>query len=444
MRGIHLLITIMAVTACFGLGGVATAQSDRPPNILLVIADDMGLDASPCHPTGGEKPNMPVLEALCAGGLVFDNVYAQPTCSPTRATILTGRYGFRTDVLHPAGGRFEGGIKLDELSVQRFIDDNAPVPYAHAVIGKWHLSDNQNGDADNPGMMGVGFYSGFLSGTLPDYFDFPLTTNGITRQANTYATTLFTDIAIDWLSGQTGPWFLWLAHTAPHTPYHLPPAALHDRDLDDDPAAIRTNPLPYYLAALEALDRELGRLLDSLAPPVRDNTVVVFIGDNGTPPRVAQQPYSRRTVKGTLFPGGINVPMVVAGAGVSRIGEREAALINTTDLFATIADLAGIGSTPAQDSISFKPLFEASSAGGRSILYSDLQAPVPMRMSQNNGWAVSDGRYQFMQLEATGQYLIDKRKDPGGALNLLVNGSTEAEAIATRLEAIGRKLRGDP
>jgi arylsulfatase A-like enzyme len=88
------------------------AQADAPPNILLVIADDMGLDVSPCYDFGTEKPDMPVLEAMCADGLVFDNVWAEPICSPTRATILTGRYGFRTGVLSQLGGpRATGGIR---------------------------------------------------------------------------------------------------------------------------------------------------------------------------------------------------------------------------------------------------------------------------------------------------------------------------------------------
>jgi len=436
---------LVALAATFAVAGGpnAMAQDGDPPNVLLIIADDMGLEVSPCYPFDAEKPDMPVLEAMCRDGLVFDNVWAQPVCSPTRATILTGRYGFRTGVLYPSGGPFGGGINPDELSLQRFLDGYAPVSYAHAVIGKWHLSDDDNGGDDNPEVMGVGFYSGFISGTLPDYYDFPLTTDGATADATDYATTLFTDIAIDWLAAQTGPWFLWLAHTAPHTPFHVPPEGLHDRQLDDSRAAMRADPLPYYLAALEALDHEIGRLLDALEPDARDNTVVIFIGDNGTPEQVAQAPYTSATVKGTLYPGGVRVPMVVSGAGITRKGEREAALINTTDLFATIADLAGIAATPAEDSISFKPLLSSDADGGRAFLYADLEAPEGMPMADNGGWTVGDGRYQFLQLYETGRHLFDIDTDPGGAVNLLESGDAEAEAIAARLEQIGLELRGD-
>ena len=433
------IFRIVSVVAAFMLPTLQAMAA--PPNILLVIADDMGLDASPCYGVGAEKPDMPVLEAMCRDGLVFDNLWAEPMCSPTRATILTGRFGFRTGVLRPSSERFGGGIRTGELSIQKLLDEKAPTRYAHAVIGKWHLSDRENGGDDNPERMGVGFYSGFISGSLPDYYDFPLTTNGVTTQAKTYATTLFTDIAIDWVAKQQQPWFLWLAHTAPHSPFHVPPAGLHKRDLDDDPAAIEADPLPYFLAALEALDHELGRLLDSLPPDVRANTVVFFIGDNGSPSRVAQRPYTRLTSKGSLYPGGVRVPFVAAGAGVARKGEREAALVNTSDLFATVADLAGIRSTEAEDSISFKALLSSSSGGKRTFTYSDFKTDRPERLARNSGWTVGDGRYQYLQLDQGDRYLFDDEADPGGTVNLLQNGTADADSIAARLEKLGTQLR---
>ena len=438
----RLLIALMAVAAWLA-ASPGHAQDAVPPNILLVIADDMGLDASPCYALGEEKPNMPVLESLCRQGLVFDNLWAEPICSPTRATILTGRYGFRTGVLYPAQ-RSGGGIGTDEVSLQAFIDKHEPDRYAHAVIGKWHLSDEENGLADNPGLMGVGFYSGFLWGQLESYYDFPLTTDGATSQVKGYATTVFTDIAIEWLAKQSGPWFLWLAYTAPHTPYHVPPAGLHDRKLVDDRKAIRADPLPYYLAALEALDHELGRLLDTLSPDVRANTVVIFVGDNGTPAEVAQLPYARDTVKGSLYPGGVRVPMIISGAGVTRKGEREAALVNTTDLFATIAELTGVKAKPPADSISFKALLSAPSAGSRGFTYSDMQGNEPPPVYLNSGWTVGDGRHQFMRKErgAPRLFLFDTKNDPGGAVNLLESGSPEADAVAARLRAQIENLHG--
>ena len=420
----------------------AFSQDQRPPNILLIIADDMGLDASPCYDVGEQKPDMPVLEAMCADGLVFDNLWSQTVCSPTRATLLTGRYGFRTGVLEQIVEPDDTGIGTEELSIQRLLDERAPTPYAHAVIGKWHLSDEFNGGPDNPDIMGVGFYSGLIKGAVQDYYRFELTTQGETSEAEEYATTVFTDIAIDWLSQQQQPWFLWLAYNAPHTPFHVPPAGLHDRELIDDPAAIEDDPMPYFLAALEALDHEMGRLLEALDAETRANTVIIFIGDNGTDRRVAQAPYTPATVKGSLFPGGIHVPLVVSGAGVTRKGEREEALVNTTDIFATIADIAGAGADVARDSLSFKTLLSDNGPGGRSFAYADLETDIPS--ARQNGWAIRDGAYHLIVLDNGRRVLFDLESDPYGTNNLLAGQSPpEADDAAARLQELGEELRAN-
>ena len=188
--------------------------------------------------------------------------------------------------------------------------------------------------------MGVTHYAGLLGGMQDDYFNWTLTENGATSTVTEYSTTFFTDSAINWIGQQKSPWFLWLAYTAPHTPFHLPPNAIHSSVLSGTDADINANPRDYYFAALEALDTEIGRLLGTVD---RTNAVIIFIGDDGTPRRVVQAPYTLARSKGTLYQGGIHVPMIVSGAGVTRAGQREGALINTTDLFATVADLAGTG-----------------------------------------------------------------------------------------------------
>lgn len=427
------LLALPAVTS-------ALSQDRPPPNILLIIADDMGLDVSPCYDVGEEKPDMPVLEAMCAEGLVFDNLWSQPVCSPTRATLLTGRYGFRTGVLGQVAGPNGAGIRTDETSIQRLLDERAPTPYAHAVVGKWHLSDRSNGGNENPDIMGVGYYAGLISGAVRDYFRFELTTQGQSTTVDGYATTVFTDIAIDWLAEQKQPWFLWLAHIAPHTPFHVPPPELQKRELVDSEAAIDADPLPYALASLEALDHEMGRLLDSLDDQTRANTIVFFIGDNGTLGRVAEAPYTRRTAKGTLFPGGIRVPMVVSGAGVTRKGEREEALINTSDFFATIADIAGAGDEVAQDSVSFKALLSEDGTGGRSFAYADIETDVPS--TRSNGWTIRDRDHQLIVFDSGQEALFDLVDDPFGTTNLLDGQApSAAEDIAARLQAQGEALR---
>ncbi|MGL6211450.1 MAG: sulfatase-like hydrolase/transferase, partial [Paracoccaceae bacterium] len=277
------------------------AVAQDSPNILLIIADDMGLDASRCYDVGPNPASMPNLEALCATGMVFENAYAAPTCSPTRATIMTGRYGFRTGVgtAIPRDGGV--GLSVDEVTLFDRLNETA---YTSAVVGKWHLAGSDAG-LGHPGDLGVKEYFGLYSGTIPDYFAWSGVENGQAVEVDGYSTTVLTDRAVDWVSAQQGPWFLWLAYNAPHSPFHVPPADLHSAEgLSDSPSAIRANPLPYYNAALEALDTEIGRLLASMPQGVRDNTVVFFVGDNGTPGQIANALYGDRGAKGGIFEGG--------------------------------------------------------------------------------------------------------------------------------------------
>jgi arylsulfatase A-like enzyme len=401
----------------------------------------MGVDASPCYSVGELKPNMPVLEQLCRSGVVFQNVWSEPECSPTRATILTGRHGIRTGVrawVKP--GNNNPGIPLEELSLHQLLDERLSSSYAHAVIGKWHLSDAENGGSNNPKQMGVGHYAGLIKNGHNNYWWWPRTEDGKTEFVEGYATTIFTDEAIDWIGQQDKPWFLWLAYTAPHPPFHLPPAALHTRhDLVDETADIKADPLPYYLAMLEALDSELGRLMSSLSPDQLENTTIIFVGDNGTPAKVVQPPYEAFQAKSTIFEGGIHVPMIVAGAGVTRRGQRETAMINTTDLFATIADLAGTGLTRAGDSISFRHFLNDRSGPQRSFLYAEY---FDHDSKWRNAWAIRDKQYKLIQFELGQQKLFDLVDDPFEKRNLLeLDPTAPNQAIANRLAQRAVEIR---
>lgn len=318
------------------------------PNILLIIADDMGVDATPGYNLGSIKPTMPTLQNMINTGVIFNNVWSNPTCTPTRATLLTGKYGFRTNVT-----KVDDVLSTSETSIQSYLNSNGASEYTSAVIGKWHLGKSNN----HPNNMGIDYFAGLIGGGVQSYWNWDLTINGQTNVSTKYTTTKFTDLAIDWIASQTKPWFLWLAYNAPHEPFHLPPNELHFQGfLPTDDTSIMANPLPYYLAMIEAMDTEMGRLISSMSQDEIDNTVIIFIGDNGTPGKVIQG-QSKYRAKGSIYQGGVNVPMVISGKDVTRMNQMEKALINTTDLFATISNIAGINNTEINDSKSFYNLF---------------------------------------------------------------------------------------
>jgi len=272
------------------LKSVNLSTNPQHPNILLIIADDMGVDATPGYSIGATKPTMPNLQSLATNGLTFDNAWAYPKCSPTRAALLTGKYGYHNGVLN-----VENHISLTEKSLQTYLDENTSTNYAHSIIGKWHLSNGTN-DAE---LMGADYYAGYSGGSVGDYYNWDLYENGQATATTEYCTTKFTDLAVNWINQQTKPWFCWLAYSAPHTPFHLPPANMHSQgSLPTNQAAINSNPLPYYMAMIESIDYEIGRIQTQIPQAVLDNTIIIFVGDNGTPKSVLQSPYGSTQGKG--------------------------------------------------------------------------------------------------------------------------------------------------
>ena len=387
----------------------ATAQNS--PNILFVVADDFGLDASPCHPSVGTlKPNMPNLSALCSSGVVFDRTWAHPTCSPTRASLLTGKYGVHTNVMAV------DEVLVDTDTILNRVQQGTN-PYATAAIGKWHVS-GANAAANSPSPFGVQHFVGFLTGALTDYFSWRVTENGVASNSTTYSTTLLTDKAISWVAAQQKPWFLWLAYNAPHAPFHTPPANLYIQlGLKNGTA---TDSRTKYFAAAEAMDAELGRLLASFSAATRANTTIVFLGDNGTPGQVVQSPYSNTKAKDTLYQGGISVPLVVSGAGVTRAGQREQALVNGSDLFATFAALTGRSRNIPADSVSFALALTSASFSGRSHAYIDF------RDGSSVATAIRDSRYKLIEYGNGSRELYDLSNDPYETQNLTASGTTPA------------------
>jgi arylsulfatase A-like enzyme len=313
-------------------------------------------------------------------------------------------------------------LSADETSLQSFIHQHLPGKYVDAVIGKWHVGP-QPGGLDHPADMGIGHFAGIIGGGVEDYEDWTLVTDGQRSAETEYVTSKLVDLAVEWTSAQESPWFLWLAFNAPHTPFHLPPDDLHDRNLPGTDEDIEADPLPYYFAAIEAMDTETGRLLDSLDPQTRTNTIVIFMGDNGTPAQVAQSPYGRLKAKGSLYQGGINIPLFISGPGITRVGERESALVNTTDLFSTIAALAGVNVDRIHDSIAFEDLLTEAQQSGRFVQYSEQSTDT------GEEWTISDGLYKQIESNSGTRELYQLSADPFEESDLVATGNAPVEVM---------------
>lgn len=368
-------------------------------NVLLIIADDLGRDslAKFNQDPLASIPNTPNIDHLAESGILFDRAYAYSTCSPTRASILTGRYEFRTGVFSPEVNT----LMPNEYTLAEAIVDSGKIGDRLAHLGKWHLG----GSSDAPNTIGGWpHFAGALGGGIPDYSRWTKVTNGTTTSRyTTYATTDLVDDAVNWIESQ-GPeeWFLWVAFNAPHTPYHKPPSELHEYDdLSGTEEDILANPRAYYEAMVQAMDTEIGRLLDSVD---MGTTTVIFIGDNGTPNSVLQEPFPRRHGKGSLYEGGINVPLIIAGSAVPIDSQNttNSSMIQSVDLYDTILDLLKISEEelmPTQlvsDSQSFYDVLTGeNSSHSRTITYT----AQPGSSASTRDLAVSNDRYKWILFE---------------------------------------------
>ena len=216
--------------------------------------------------------------------------------------------------------------------------------------------------------MGVDYFTGILSGGVDDYFDWTMSTYGVETSKTTFITSELPTRPLGGLMNKKvlGSYGLHTMRRIPLSTY-LQHRCIHEiyRALS---LRTKSGSLP---AAVEALDTEIGRLFSGIPPQERANTTIVFLGDNGTPRRVTSNDSPYRGAKSSLYQGGINTPLIVTGAGVERVGISDDSLISTTDLFATISELAGQDLTELHDSTSFAAKIVDSTAPGRDFVFSE-------------------------------------------------------------------------
>ncbi len=382
-------------------------------NVLLIVGDDIGIDKLEAYGSPSQCAPTPNLDQLAAGGVVFRNAWASPVCSPARAMIQTGRYAFRTRV----GTNIPYGpeLPLDEVTIAEALQAGSPRSIATAAFGKWHLGGDAKDAAEalNPNLQGYGHFAGYLAGAFVGGESNPVgyeqwleTVDGLSAINTNYATTENVDDALDWIQTQTADWFCYLSFNAPHTPFHAPPSQLHSQALPSvDPSS---DPVPFYDAMVEAMDREIGRLLDGLDANVLAATTIIFVSDNGTDHRVILPPLGETHGKGTLFNGGLRVPLIISGPNIVHPGRAEESMVSIVDIFATVLDLMevdparALGPEHVSDSVSMGPyLFATGLPGLRDTVFSEhfLPAPVNVEFLDNGLSALLEEQLGFDPLE---------------------------------------------
>lgn len=433
---------------------VLTAAHAQQRNVLLIIADDLGTDSLALYNNspGAALPPTPNIDALKADGVQFRNAYAQPTCSPTRATMLTGRHPFRHGVTTAVTAN-DGQLMAGEFTLPRAFAANGSLGYGLAHFGKWHLSLSNSMANDPANIGGWPHFAGSLNGGLTGgngstgtYTAWTKTINGVTGANNsttTYATTDTTNDTIDWINARgNNPWFAWVAYNAPHSPFHKPPGNLHTYDTTVpgwNTLPINTNLRAHFNAAIEALDTEIGRLLASLSPTVRANTWVILIGDNGSPNQVIQPPFSDGHSKESLYEGGVRVPLLISGPGLVAPNREIPDVVHAVDLYSTILEMAGINVAATQptlkpiDSLSLLPLLQNQSAASR---FARSESSGTNILPEDAGATVRFGDYKLNRFQDNTESLHFLPTDPDEQANLLLGSlNTSAQAAYETLTA---------
>lgn len=348
-------------------------------NVLLLILDDWGIDSSALYNSPGagiQLADMPNLETLANAGLLFTRGYSQPICSPTRATILTGRQPYQHTVGNPQAN---ATLPASELTFPEIMATEAP-DYGLASFGKWHLGSGNTGPFDTGGWPN---FSGTQGGGVADYAAWTRIKieNGVATDTGTdintlvpgtysspYATSVQVDEAVSFITAQgTDPWVVWMGFNAPHDPFHDPEPYV---TIPGGYSTSGTTNKDYYVKMLEALDHEIGRLLASVD---LSKTNIIVVGDNGTPGQVDQAPAGGIAgAKGSLNEGGIHVPFFACGPDVTVTGTTDK-MVHVVDLFATILDLTKVNVSAATAGIdihsrSILPIFRGTDMEDRCVI----------------------------------------------------------------------------
>ena len=390
-RSIEKWCAVVLTGLILGVGFAETtaAENNRPPNIVFILADDLGWADLGCY--GADLHETPRLDRFATESVRFTQACAMPVCSPTRATLMTGKHAARLHYTIWSEGAIEGGPKNrklrdgeaisalphSETTIAKRLHDAG---YLTALVGKWHLG----GWESYPETHGFDVNIGGTGWGAPETFWWPYSGSGLYGKEFRYVphlefgkpgeflTDRLTDEAMKVMDrAGAKPFFLYLAHHSVHTPIAAKEDAIKYFDAKIRDGMHHRNGI--YAAMTKNLDDNVGRVLDYLKKRGLDrNTVVIFASDNGgyvgydtrcgrKIPVTNNAPL--RSGKGSLYEGGIRVPLMIRWPGVTPAGAVCDEPVILTDMFQTLLGVAGLPpSTDAMDGLNLAPLLKNPSA----------------------------------------------------------------------------------
>ena len=405
---------------------------------MFILIDDMGWTAPGCF--GSDFHRTPNIDSLAARGMRFTDAYAACTvCSPTRASILTGQYPARLHLTDWIAGHKRPWAKLRVPEFNQQLPHEAitlaealrPLGYVSANIGKWHLGvepfhpESQGFDLNIAGTRRgapPSYFSPYRNPTLVDGPDGEYLTDRLAEEAERFIE-----------QNKDRPFFLYWPHFAVHTPIQAKQDLIADYESRVNPDAVHKNAT--FAAMVHSVDEAVGRMmakLDELG--IADDTVVIFMSDNGGLSRVTDnQPL--RAGKGSAYEGGVRVPMIVDWPGVTRPGSVCHEPVTSVDFYPTMLEMAGVRPKPGQiiDGVSLAPVLRQESGLNRDAMY--WHYPHYHPGGAHPYGAIRDSDYRLIEFYEDGKLeLYDLNHDLGETRDL-------SEAMPGRTAQLHEKLR---
>lgn len=365
-------IGLALIVAVSVLPRLSFAAEPRP-NILHILADDMGWNALSCY--GNQDLQTPNLDRLAAQGMRFTQAYADAQCSPTRAAFLSGQYGARTGVFKVLNEKEPSFAPMQSAEAKDALGPKAATlatslrkaGYSTGISGKWHIANNYAVAALR---KRKGYFDSYG-------FDFAGLANGNEHHEDKTVTAITDDIIGFIEANRSKPWFAFASHFSPHTKLEAPEALIAKhvargfRRSANDEGKSTERPIANYLAMLEHLDNEVGRLLAKLDElGLAESTMVIFTSDNGGLSRVTNNAPLREG-KGSPYEGGIRVPLIVRWPGKVKPSSECDVPVHTVDFYPTFMGVASASAEAApSDAATARPRSEpaATLLDGESLL----------------------------------------------------------------------------
>ena len=400
-----LLACLVVIASCSEDVPIDTDRSR--PNVVLVITDDQGYGDLGFH--GNPVVRTPSLDQLAAESTRLDDYHVAPTCAPTRAALLTGRWQNRVGVWHTVMGR--SMLRRGELTLADMLGDSG---YRTMMIGKWHLGDNYPYRPHDRGFEQAYYHGGGGVGQTPDvwdnaYFDGSYYRNGVVEPAVGYVTDVFFDEAINFIDSVKGgdaPFFLYLSTNAPHGPMHAP------QSYADLYADIKQVGARHFLGMITNIDDNVGRLRAYLkGNGLAENTIFIFTTDNGTSTGMNIFNAGMRGKKGSEYDGGHRVPFFLHWPkGKLAEGHTIERVTAHVDIVPTLLELTASESPDGVqfDGASLVPLLHSPEGEwpGRTLITDSQRVLDPIKWRRS---AVMTDRWR----QVNGVELYDIDADPG-------------------------------